>query len=56
MNKEIIDNALSYYGVNDDWYRNKCYACMKIIETNNSLMQKFEELLDVLLKIVELYE
>ncbi|MBF1107425.1 MAG: hypothetical protein HXL57_02800, partial [Solobacterium sp.] len=48
MNKEIIDNALSYYGVNDDRYRNQCYACMRTIETDNSLMQKFEELLDVL--------
>ena len=48
MNKEIIDNALSYYGINDDWYRNQCYACMKTIKTDNSLMQKFEELLDVL--------
>ena len=48
MNKEIIDNALSYYGINDEWYRKQCYACMKTIETDNHLMQKFEELLDVL--------
>ena len=38
MNKEIIDNALSYYDINDDWYRNQCYACMKTIKTDNSLM------------------
>ena len=48
MNKEIIDNALSYYGINDDWYRNQCYACMKNINGDNHLMQKFEELLSVL--------
>ncbi len=48
MNKEIIDNALLYYGINDEWYRKQCYACMKTIETDNHLMQKFEELLDVL--------
>ena len=48
MNKEIIDNALSYYGINDEWYRKQCYACMKTIKTDNGLMQKFEELLDVL--------
>ena len=48
MNKEIIDNALSYYGINDEWYRKQCYACMKTIKTDNSLMLKFEELLDVL--------
>ena len=47
MNKEIIDNALLYYGINDDWYHKQYYACMIVMDTSVSLKQKLDELLDM---------
>ena len=48
MNKEIIDSALSYYDIEDTWYRDQCYACMMMIHDSASLKQTFQELLDIL--------
>ena len=48
MNKEIIDSALSYYDIEDIWYRDQCYACMMMIHDSASLKQTFQELLDIL--------
>ena len=48
MNKEIIDSALSYYDIEDTWYRDQCYACMMMIHDSVSLKQTFQELLDIL--------
>lgn len=48
MNKEIIDSALSYYDIEDTWYRDQCYACMIMIHDSASLKQTFQELLDIL--------
>ena len=48
MNKEIIDSALSYYDIENTWYHDQCYACMRMIHASDSLKQTFQELLDIL--------
>ena len=43
-----IDNALKYYQINDIDYKNKCYKCVKDINSINDFNVKSEEIYDIL--------
>lgn len=48
IKKQEIDNALKYYSINDDEYRNKCYKCIDDINTIEEFNKKVEEIYNIL--------
>lgn len=45
---EDINNALEYYQINDIDYKNKCYKCIKEINSIDSFNNKTQEIYDIL--------
>lgn len=43
-----IDNALKYYDINDINYKNKCYECIKDINSNDDFNNKVEKIYNIL--------
>jgi len=52
MKKKIekIDNALNYYKINDNEYKNKCYKCVNDINSVKGFNKKVEEIYNILYK------
>lgn len=48
MNIETIDNALLYYGINDEEYKTQCYNCLESVKYNATLQKEFNDLFNVL--------
>jgi len=47
---EEIDNALNYYKINDNEYKNKCYKCVNDINSVKGFNKKVEEIYNILYK------
>ena len=48
MNTKTIDNALLYYGITDEDYKNQCYDCLKKIKQNDKLQKEFNDLFNAI--------
>ena len=48
MNTKTIDNALLYYGINDEEYKIQCYNCLESVKHNTTLQKEFNDLFNVL--------
>lgn len=48
MNKEIIDEALLFYDIEDDKYKLKCYECLEQIEKDSKLAEEFNDIFKIL--------
>ena len=48
MNTKTIDNALLYYGINDEEYKIQCYNCLESVKHNTTLQKECNNLFNVL--------
>lgn len=48
MNTKTIDNALLYYGINDEEYKTQCYNCLESVKHNTTLQKECNNLFNVL--------
>ena len=48
MNTKTIDNALLYYDIIDEDYKNQCYDCLKKIKQNAKLQKEFNDLFNAI--------
>ncbi len=50
INKQIINNALKFYEIEDEDYLNRCYKCVEILNNNEDIYQKVKEIYSILYK------
>lgn len=48
MNEKNINNALLYYGIDDEQYKLQCYACLDRINHNITVQKEFNKLFNIL--------
>lgn len=50
INKQIINNALKFYEIEDEEYLNRCYKCVEFLNNNEDIYQKVKDIYSILYK------
>lgn len=48
INKQIINNALKFYEIEDEDYLNRCYKCVEFLNNNEDIYKKAKEIYSIL--------
>ena len=50
IDKQIINNALKFYEIEDEDYLNRCYKCVEFLNKNEDIYKKAKEIYSILYK------
>ena len=48
MNKDVIDEALSFYEIDEEKYKQECYRCLKHIKSSDKILKKYYQIYEIL--------